>query len=82
MAYEMNDMSGSAFANDKRQSENHPHFKGRVMINGIEYWHSIWKKKTKDGATWLSSSFQIKEGSHGTPIREAPADDFDDEIPF
>ena len=95
MGYEQRDMSGSTFLNDKREGESHPHFKGTAMIDGIEYWHSIWKKKTKNGATWLSSSFTRKEArperpkeprpqaepAWGSDVRKAPVADFDD-VPF
>lgn len=83
MAYEQRDNSGSAFPNDKRESENHPHFRGTAKIGGVEYWHSIWKKKTKDGTIWLSSSYQEKEprAAPGMPM-QTPDADFEDDIPF
>lgn len=90
--YEQRDMNGSAFVNDKRSSDSHPHFKGTAMIGGIEYWFSVWKKKTKAGDTYLSSSFQVKEPKRASepawgsdpPRATAPSTgaDFDDEIPF
>lgn len=90
--FKQRDMSGGAFANDKRESENHPHFKGSCLIGGVEYWHSIWKKKTKDGATWLSSSFRPKapivqtEPVWGSDLprgsQVSSAADFDDDIAF
>lgn len=91
MAYEQRKNSGRAFISDKRASESHPHFKGTALIGGVEYWHSIWKKKTKDGATWLSSSFLVKEATagqyrdarDGAPAGKPPTagDDLDD-VPF
>lgn len=82
MAYELRPDSGSAFQNDNRTGESQPHFRGSVMIGGVEYWHSIWKKKTKAGATWLSSSFQLKEPREEVKKSTPPADDFDDDIPW
>ena len=94
MAYELRPDSGSAFVNEKMESEKHPHFKGTALIGGVEYWHNIWKKKTRDGETWLSSSFIKKEpkepfvaepawGSEIQRGRPATSEgDFDDEIPF
>ena len=95
MAYEIRDMSGSAFINDKKTGDSSPDFRGAVMIGGIEYWHSIWKKKTKTGQTWLSSSLQVKEPKRAsepvwggdlpratsTPSGEADFDD-DLDVPF
>ena len=85
MAYESKDNSGSIFANDKKESANHPDGKGSAMIGGVEYWVSSWNKKTKDGKPWRSLSFIPKDAQK--PIKQAPKqdsgfDDMDDSIPF
>ena len=64
MAYEQRDNSGSVFNNNRRESEKHANLTGKGMINGVMHWINVWKKKDKNGNTWLSLSFKPMEG-HG-----------------
>lgn len=57
MAYELRDLSGSCFPNDKKTSDKHPDFKGRCMIDGKVYWVSAWNKDGSKGP-WVSLAFQ------------------------
>jgi uncharacterized protein (DUF736 family) len=90
MAFEQRDNSASAFPNDKKGKENAPDFKGKSLVNGREYEISIWKKKDKNGNTWLSCSFgepfkkAVKvAGDDDTPRRRPANEDSDfPEIPF
>jgi len=86
MAYEMRDMSGSLFKNDKRENDSQPNARGSAKVDGEEYWVDSWTKTTKDGDKWQSLAFKRK-----APIpAPAPApkqtggtfDDLDDGIPF
>ena len=84
MAYEMRDLSGSLFKNDKRESETHPNAKGSALIGGVEYWVSAWTKTTNSGDKWQSLSFKPKDAQSGSPRSAAPAHDtdLDDDVPF
>lgn len=88
MAYEMKDLTGSLFKNQKKTTESHPGAKGSCLINGVEYWVSAWTKKDKNGAPWQSLAFKLKEEK---PIAkkednerkvQGNDDGFDDNIPF
>lgn len=86
MSYEQKDNSGSLFKNDKKESPNHPDYKGSCMVNGVECWMDAWIKPTKDGAgRWMSFSFKPKgkrtQQAPRQPARQAPQD-FNDDIPF
>jgi hypothetical protein len=72
MAYEVKDNTGSMFANDRKESANHPDGKGSAMIDGVEYWISSWNKKTAEGKPWRSLAFQRKEQSRSVPTHPAP----------
>lgn len=80
MAYEIKDMSGSLFKNDKREKDSHPNAKGTAKINGVEYWVSSWTKKDKNGNPWQSLSFQKKIDSKGK--RDGGVPGMESDIPF
>lgn len=84
-----NSQRGVLFKNDKRTTEQHPMYKGNGEINGVEVWISAWVKTSKAGASYMSLSFENKEGqvvAHG--VTPAAANDFatpipdDSDIPF
>lgn len=86
MAYEQKPNSGSLFVNDKKEADNHPDFRGSAIVEGVEVWVSGWRKKTKDGKSWLSLAFKPKDGQGATVRDEArqepQGDAFSDDIPF
>ena len=79
MAYEIRELSGSLFKNEKKTEEKHPQMQGSCLIDGVEYWISAW---TKDGSRgrWQSLAFKRKDAKPDS--KPAPASDDDDSIPF
>jgi hypothetical protein len=65
MGYDQKDNSAVCFENDKGDNQNRPDLKGRGMVNGALVWVSVWKKKDKNGKTFLSLSFQPRQESTG-----------------
>lgn len=43
------DNSGVLFKNDKKLTDNHPDYKGSIIVNNVEYWISSWIKQGKNG---------------------------------
>jgi len=91
--YEARDNSGVAFDNsaDKREGKRDADYRGKVMVEGNHYWVSVWKKEAANGNEFLSFSFtpqRIRGDSGPTKVapkkaeEPAPAEDFNDEIPF
>ena len=84
MAFEMKNMSGSLFRNDKEgKSENFPDYGGECLIDGTSYYMSAWLKEGKKGK-FFSFSFKPKSETGKAAVKEAKAavDDFvDDDIP-
>ena len=85
MAYEQRDNSGSLFKNDRKETANHPDYKGTAMVGGVEMWMSAWIKESANGTKFMSFSFQPKD-QQATPKKAAapaaPTDDFLDDMPF
>jgi uncharacterized protein (DUF736 family) len=64
MAYEHKPNSGSAFANKKKTTDNHPDFTGTAMIDGKMMDISIWMKTSAQGTEYFSLSFRTKTANH------------------
>lgn len=80
MAEYDNTNRGTLFTNDKKEQDNHPDFNGSLNVGGTEYWISGWKKKSKEGKSFLSLSIKEKQDrprQSSQPTRKAKAD-FDD----
>mgnify|MGYP001143101186 CR=1 FL=1 len=86
--YQQKDFTGALFKNDKRETDNHPMYKGSATIDGKEYWVSCWVNESAKGTKYMSLKYAEKEAAHNAGMAQAkealqPADDFeDDSIPF
>jgi hypothetical protein len=49
------DNSGTLFKNDRRQTDNHPHMKGKALIGGRWHWVSAWTKTPNAGGDRFQS---------------------------
>lgn len=63
--------TGVLFINDRKESERHPDWKGKVNIDGTEYWLSGWKKQGQKGP-FLSLSVGAPVESREKPPEPAP----------
>ena len=86
-----NSMRGVLFRNDKAsENPNAPAYKGNGEVNGVEVWISAWVKKSAKGVSYMSLSFENKEGQLVGVTTQAAADvpidtsglGDDDSIPF
>ena len=84
-----NNNRGVLFKNDKKETDNHPDYKGRIDVNGQEYWLSAWIKERKGtNQKYMSLSVgdrvEPKEPPHQDTVIEDISDDPIDlsEIPF
>lgn len=86
---------GAIWRNDKKESDKHPDFKGKLNVEGVDYWVSAWKRKPDQIETAPSLSFsitpvenkaqEIKQSlGHTPPSSPQPndPDNWDDDIPF
>jgi uncharacterized protein (DUF736 family) len=57
-----NENSGAIFKNDKRESENHPMYKGSLNVEGKDFWVSVWVNTSqKSGQKYMSLKLKPKE---------------------
>jgi hypothetical protein len=63
MAYEQKPNSGALFLNDKKETDKHPDYKGKVAVNGVEMWIAAWVKTSKAGDEYFQLSFSPMTGA-------------------
>ena len=86
--FQQRDNSGSLFTNQRKVKDTHPDFNGSVMIGGVEYFVSGWKKVARTGKTFISMAFTPKEKEDAFDLSDAPtptaADAFglDQDLPY
>jgi hypothetical protein len=81
---------GAIFKNKGRDpdNKNHPHGKGTLNVEGVEYWVSAWTKDSQAGEKYQSISVQRKEQKFTKPesgpqrARPSIKDEMEDEIPW
>lgn len=60
--YELRDMTGSLFKNDKPKKENSPPYTGRIKVEGKEYWMNGFINEKKDGTKYFGFTFNPVDG--------------------
>jgi hypothetical protein len=62
MAYEMKELNGSLFRNDKKEmGSNQRDYNGSCKINGVDMWISAWLKTSDSGVSYMSLAFEPKQ---------------------
>lgn len=74
--------SGSLFANDRKEKETHPDLTGSIVVDGVEYWISAWKKTSQGGKKYLSVSVNPKNEKPAKSSRQErdEEEESDDEL--
>ena len=85
MTYD-NTNKGALWKNDRKETENHPDYTGKLNIDGNEKRLAAWVKKDKNGKNFMSlqlSEFTRQgETAQQPPKTQAQTPVYDDDIPF
>jgi len=49
--------TGAIFKNDYKKAENHPDYKGKVLVNNKEMMIALWLKTSSKGVKFFSAIF-------------------------
>ncbi len=72
---------GVLFKNDRKETDNHPDYTGKLNVAGTEYWMSAWIKSGKSGK-FLSLSVKEKDRTGPRTNTTSAREEMDDEVPF
>lgn len=82
-SYQQRDNEGSLFKNDRKESDRHPDYTGKVMVDGRMYWLSAWVKRPDGKAPFFSLALKPQDAAQSggggyssgrqAPARAAPA---------
>lgn len=92
MQYDDNN-KGALWPAKDRASDKHPHFTGKAMVGGVEYYVSGWKRDPNGNpkAPSVKFSFKAVDEVRANTMQQVPQQtqpsqaapiDFDDDIPF
>lgn len=65
MAYEQKDNTGSLFKNDRKETDNHPDYKGSALVGGVDHWLDAWINTDRNGNKYMSLKLKPKEARQG-----------------
>ena len=71
--------------NDRKEKETHPDYKGKLNVDGVDYWIDGWIKEGANGKFISGSLKPVEQGGGSQPSRPQPAGfdtDLDDDVPF
>ena len=68
---------GAIFKNDRKEKDNHPDYRGKINVDGVDKEISLWVKQSKAGKKFFSASISDPY----TPS-SGPSKTEDDDVPF
>jgi uncharacterized protein (DUF736 family) len=74
---EQKENSGVLFRNNKKETEKHPDYTGKCLVNGKEMFISSWINESKNGTKYMALKFQEPK-AEGVPAAATAAQPSDD----
>ena len=76
---EKKDNTGVLFKKDKKETGNHPDYKGNITVSGVDYWLSAWIKDGKSGK-FMSLALSPRDADYKSKSEKASI--ADEDVPF
>jgi len=73
---------GALFKNDKKETEKQPDYRGKLNVNGKDFYLSAWIKSAKDGGKFMSLSVSEPTQGHQSKKQKDTIMDIKNDIPF
>jgi hypothetical protein len=76
---EQKNNTGAIFKNDNKKAENHPDYKGKVLVNGKNMEVALWLNTSPKGVNYFSAIFSepfVKAEQESKPLN------INDDLPF
>jgi hypothetical protein len=67
--------------NDRKESDNHPDYKGKLNVDGVDYWIDGWIKDSANGK-FISGTLKRRDAQQPQQAAPAAHADLDDDVPF
>jgi uncharacterized protein (DUF736 family) len=86
--FETKNFTGALFRNDKKETDQHPDYRGSTVLEGKEYWVSAWINTSAKGVKYMALKYSEKEAVHNAGMAQAQAAVVDDgfkedaDVPF
>lgn len=79
-----NELRGVLFRNkDKRPEKKDADYRGKATVEGVDYWLDAWINEPKGGGDkFMAIKFKAKDAQPAAKPEAAPAEPFNDAIPF
>ena len=71
---------GVLFKNDEKKADNHPDYRGKINVNGTDFWLSAWIKEAKDKRKFMSLSVSPIEDK--PQAKKGKIEEMDSDLPF
>ncbi len=80
--YEQKQNTGAIFKNDKKTSEKHPDYRGKINVNGHDLEIALWLKESAKGVKYFSASISEPYVPEQNTENNTTTTEQDDDLPF
>lgn len=87
---EQKNNSGAIFKNDKKTADNHPDYRGKMVVDNKEWEISLWLRESNKGLKYFNAAIkepwiaptETSQLQNTSDKIKADTNDFDDGLPF
>ena len=72
---EQKNNTGAIFKNDYKKTDQHPDYKGKAIIDGVEKEVALWVNESKSGIRYFSATFSKPYQAESKPGKDEDKDE-------